>query len=475
VALKSRKNKEKTMRYAIFGGAFNPSGIHHRDIARTVAESRKFDLVKVVICGPRPDKATVNDIDPVHRAVIADLTFSSLGNGVEVDLSDLELDTFTRTRELEERYSRDGAEVWHVVGTDLLAGGGGGDSFIHRTWADGPELWKRLHFAVIVRNDIPFDERDLPPNHMLFPMDLSGSSGEIRRLASNHASLDGLVTPAVADYIDRNNLYRGGGLGFQRSQLALDEPRPIFIVDTYRPEAIAFVDRLRPLYDEKDPNLIVTVGGDGTLLHAIRDHWRRRLPFFPVHFGTYGYLLNSAKAEIDGAFFRQRFTTFRSPMLHVEASGADGKVHDGLAFNDAWVQTEMGKTGWFEVSVNGTVRFERLMGDGVLAATAAGSTAYARAMGVKPVPIGTNLLILAGSNVFDPASWRNGANLPLGSVIEFRNADPSGYRKMYGFADGHPIGEISSMRIRTSRVAAPEIAYLHYEEIEEKVISAQFS
>jgi NAD kinase len=67
--------------------------------------------------------------------------------------------------------------------------------------------------------------------------------------------------------------------------------------------------------------------------------------------------------------------------------------------------------------VNGVTRFPRLMADGVLAATAAGSTAYARAMGAKPIPIGTDLLVLAGSNVFDPPHWRQGANLPTTAVI----------------------------------------------------------
>lgn len=198
------------MRTVLFGGAFNPSGMHHREIARALAGMPMFDEVVVVVCGPRPDKPTTNDIDPVHRAVIADLTFGPLAPEVRVDISDLELNTFTRTHELDDRYSRDGREVWHLVGTDLIAGGKDGASVIHRGWVHGPELWRRLHFVVAIREGMAFDERDLPPNHIVLRVGSGGSSRDIRQAAADHRSLDGLVVPSVADYIERHNLYRGG-------------------------------------------------------------------------------------------------------------------------------------------------------------------------------------------------------------------------------------------------------------------------
>lgn len=462
------------MREVLYGGAYNPSGVHHHDVTRALRDEPFFDLVTVVVCGPRPDKPTTNDIDPVHRAVMADLTFGSLGDKVRVDLSDLELNTFTRTHELDTRHSRDGREVWHAVGTDIIEHGHEGASVIHRVWERGPELWNKLNFVVCVRKGIPFDVKDLPPKHMLLHVDNSGSSEMIRGLAANHQPLAGLVVPAVAEYIERNHLYRGN-TGSRRSHLAISDPRLMLIVDERRPEAVALAKKLRPFCDEKNPNLIVTLGGDGTLLHAIREYWRHRLPYFPIHFGTYGYLLNDVKNEIDDTFFTREFTTLRSPLLHIEAVGRDGSVTEHLAFNDAWMQVEMGGTGWLKIQVNGVTRFPRLMADGALVATAAGSTAYARAMGAKPIPVGTDLFVLAGSNVFDPPHWRNGANIPTDSVIDFTNADESGYRKLYGFVDGHKLGEIVSMRIRKSRIASPEIAYLRYDEIAEKVIAAQFS
>ncbi|MFZ4768410.1 MAG: nicotinate-nicotinamide nucleotide adenylyltransferase, partial [Roseimicrobium sp.] len=80
-------------RIALFGGSFNPPGVHHQHIAELLA--RRFDEVRVVPCGPRPDKPEVNTVPAVFRAALCDLAFGGLER-VVVDLFDLEGDSFTR-------------------------------------------------------------------------------------------------------------------------------------------------------------------------------------------------------------------------------------------------------------------------------------------------------------------------------------------------------------------------------------------
>ena len=93
---------------AIFGGSFNPAGVHHRDI---VAKLAKLDFAKVYVipCGPRPDKPSTNDIPAIHRAVMADKTFHGISDKVEVLLFDLENGTFTRNHEFEELFAEETA------------------------------------------------------------------------------------------------------------------------------------------------------------------------------------------------------------------------------------------------------------------------------------------------------------------------------------------------------------------------------
>ncbi|MCE9519467.1 MAG: hypothetical protein K8R87_07945 [Verrucomicrobia bacterium] len=70
-------------RIALFGGSFNPPGLHHRRIAEILAA--RFDEVRVVPCGPRPDKPGVSEVPGPFRAALCDLTFGDLDR-VEKDL-----------------------------------------------------------------------------------------------------------------------------------------------------------------------------------------------------------------------------------------------------------------------------------------------------------------------------------------------------------------------------------------------------
>lgn len=453
---------------AVFGGSFNPPAKHHREIAARL--SREFDEVVVVPCGPRPDKLTVGDIEPLHRAVMADLTFRGLPR-VRVELFDLERGTFTRTRQLDEMF-RGAGEVWHAVGTDLLVGGGDGKSLIHEVWERGPELWHELNFAVINRPDYAIRSADLPPRHRLIAPGTSGASTEIRERAFRRQPLDGLVTPEVEAYVERHNLYRGTPPS-RASALNLCAPRPLVVVDEQNPAACRLAKSLSDLATDADPNCIAVVGGDGAMIAAIREHWRRRLPFIGLNAGHRGHLLNEPSDLADLAAFAAQARTHQLPLIYVEVEGSDGQVAARHAVNDAWVERAAGQAAWLEVKIDGVTGLPRLVADGLLTATPAGSTAYARAMGAKPLLIGSREWLLVGSNVIEPVGWKT-APLPLEAEIEIVNLDPV-KRPLRAFVDSVEIGPASRAKFRISRVAAAEVAFAPARDMAAKFRAGLFS
>lgn len=222
-------------------------------------------------------------------------------------------------------------------------------------------------------------------------------------------------------------------------------------------------------YDQPDPAVILVVGGDGTMLRAIRQHWADGLPFYGLNTGHVGFLLNDP-AGLD--FWAADLRRYRLPLLSVEAVGPDGRRRDEVAFNDCWVEREGGQTAWVELTVNGTVRLSKLVADGLLLATAAGSTGYAWALGAVPLPFNAPLLTLAGSNVFSPRDWRP-AVLATDSVVTLRNLDPA-KRPLRGFADGVPLGEVASLTVRVSPVAAAELLFTREHDPAAKLAALQF-
>lgn len=474
----------------IFGGSFNPPGLHHYMVARILQDH--FNKVIVVPCGPRGnDKPSTDDVDPVHRAAMVDLTFGSLTDTsrVEVDLFDLEGGTFTRTHDLQQRYSVDGTDVWHYVGSDLIAGGATGQSAIQRTWYRGSELWHELQFAVGLRPGHRLTEADLPPKHKLInidvPIDKPLSSSIIRRAIFDRQPYTEMVRGGVAPYIARWDLYRGkpprrkAWLVWPRAGHA---GRPFYTVDDYRdnPAAAEFGDSLRQHSSYQYPRCYetrVVCGGDGTMLRSIRNYWRERLPFIGANFGTRGFLLNDP-ALLRETEWQQPMVIYRLPMLHVEIEKLDGSIVTELAFNDAWLKCgNPGQSAWINTDVNlgdGHMEHIQFCGDGALLAGPGGSTAYAMIAGAQPLPPDAPLLTLVG--LITKPTWFRPAALPLDAEVTFTNAGDTTKRPLIGFIDGQVTDSaIRRMSVRTSRIAQAELAFFPSENWARKVAHVQFS
>jgi nicotinic acid mononucleotide adenylyltransferase len=195
--------KENAMQIAVFGGSFNPPGIHHREAVIKLREV--FPLVIVVPCSShRTDKTTLSQGSDWHRKEMCQKTFGDIP-GVQFDFVDLESGHYTRTWRFLDRYKHLG-EVWLYVGSDLLIGGRDNNSVIQREWERGVWLWQHGNFAVSYRSGYSINELDLPPNAVTVAAGIKGSSTEIRQAIAEQNTITGVV-PEVAEYIRQYRLY----------------------------------------------------------------------------------------------------------------------------------------------------------------------------------------------------------------------------------------------------------------------------
>jgi len=457
---------------ALFGGSFNPPGTHHRAVAEALAPH--FDRIIVIPCGPRPDKPSTYEIEPYHRAALADITFHSLPK-VEVDLFDLELASFSPNETFEARYGKLG-ELWHVIGSDLCRGGASGQSPIHLCWGRGPELWRELNFCVMNRHGGEVHPDDLPPRNLVIdlPPELSGPSAELREKIFLRQEYTGFVTPEVEAYIERYGLYRGR-LPSRRTRWQpgqAGQPRLLIFADEANPRAMEFAASYRRWEDRENPTGVLVLGGDGTMLAAIRQHWRRRIPFIGLNQGHLGFLLNDDSMFSPETLPATDCIIRLMPMLFIETEGPDGTRQTDLAFNDAWVERSTSQSAWLEVEVNGQIRIPKLVADGALVCTAAGSTAYARSMGVSPMPADAPGWTLAGSNVMNPPGWKSALLAPE-SVVAIRSIGGE-KRPVEAYVGGRLLGQAIEFSARQSRIATVELVFAAQRDMAEKIAMIQF-
>ena len=164
----------------------------------------------------------------------------------------------------------------------------------------------------------------------------------------------------------------------------------------------------------KDVKLAAVFGGDGTMLHAARALAPRGIPLLGVNIGHLGFLTIATTTEFEAAladFVAGRFEVEERAMLDAKLVRAGREVASGLALNDVTVAR-----GQFvrSIHVQVTVDDEPLIlywADGVITATATGSTAYAFSVGgplilptaqnITLVPIAPHLSF-PNAFVFDP-------------------------------------------------------------------------
>jgi NAD+ kinase len=129
-----------------------------------------------------------------------------------------------------------------------------------------------------------------------------------------------------------------------------------------------------------DVDLCVALGGDGTILRALRSYARTGVPVFAVNFGEVGFLATVDPDELSDGFtraFRGEFDRLDLPAIEVHIGGH----RSYLAFNDISLHRRMGDrvaelSYLLDGEEVGSVRC-----DGIVVCTPAGSTGYNLANG----------------------------------------------------------------------------------------------
>jgi NAD+ kinase len=145
-------------------------------------------------------------------------------------------------------------------------------------------------------------------------------------------------------------------------------------------------------------DLVIAIGGDGTLLYAARLVAHRGVPLIGINRGRLGFLTDVLPqdmfASVDAALEGRAERDERS-MLEARIVGANGVTAHALALNDVVLQKwETGRMLDFETWIDGAY-VNTHGGDGLVVASSTGSTAYALSCGGPIVAPHLDVLVVA--------------------------------------------------------------------------------
>ena len=172
---------------------------------------------------------------------------------------------------------------------------------------------------------------------------------------------------------------------------------------------------------------------------------------------------------------QSRIQNARTATLHplsMYARSRDGVEHEALAINEVSLFRESRQAAKIGITIDHVVRMEELTCDGILVATAAGSTAYNFSAGGPIVPLTSNVITLTPMAPFRPRRWK-GALLNHQASIVFEVKHPH-KRPVSAVADFTEIRDVVSVSISEKRSIALKLLFDPERNLDERITKEQF-
>ena len=187
------------------------------------------------------------------------------------------------------------------------------------------------------------------------------------------------------------------------------------------------------------PNLRIIIGGDGFMLKTLKKNKNLKNIFYGINSGNYGFLMNKfSKEKIIKNLNKSKVTTI-SP-LEMKVINNKNSVKNYLAINEVSILRQSRQAANLSIKLNSKFIMKKLVSDGVLISTPAGSTAYNLSVHGPILNLNSKKISIAPISAFRPRRWPgkivsdrsnititnlNSAKRPVSAVadnLEVRNA-----------------------------------------------------
>jgi NAD+ kinase len=260
----------------------------------------------------------------------------------------------------------------------------------------------------------------------------------------------------------------------KRLDSAMPSFRKIAFVASETKEAEAARRELAVRYGNAAPeesDVIVALGGDGLMLQTMHRYLNSRIPIYGMNRGSVGFLLNDYRDDQ----LLERLKTAEITVIHpllMTAHDRSGAGHRALAINEVSLFRQIYQAAKLRIAVDGTVRLDELICDGLLVSTPAGSTAYNLSAHGPILPINAPLMALTPISPFRPRRWR-GALLPNEASVMIEVLEPE-KRPVSAVADNTEFRDVVSVEVREESGVDIFMMFDPGHTLAERILSEQF-
>ena len=227
-----------------------------------------------------------------------------------------------------------------------------------------------------------------------------------------------------------------------------------------------FLQRKINSYLPKKSNLIVVIGGDGFMLQTLKKFYKLKKPFYGINSGSYGFLMNkfSTKNTIKNIL---KSNLISINPLEMTVKNKLGKTKKSIAINEVSILRQSRQAASLSI-LNGSKKIiKKLVSDGVLISTPAGSTAYNLSVHGPILNLDSKKLSISPISPFRPRRWR-GKIISYKSNILIKNLNPK-KRPISAVADNVEVRNAKSIFIKTNNKIKFNLLYDKKNSLQKKI------
>ena len=213
-------------------------------------------------------------------------------------------------------------------------------------------------------------------------------------------------------------------------------------------------------------NIIIVIGGDGFMLKTLKNNRKSKKLFYGINSGNYCFLMNkfSSKTIIKNLFKSNMISI--SP-LEMKVKNSKNQTRKHLAINEVSILRQSRQAASLSIHYGSKQIIKKLVSDGVLVSTPAGSTAYNLSVHGPILSLNSKKLSISPISPFRPRRWK-GKIVSDKSKITIKNLNPK-KRPISAVADNIEVRNAKNIIIKTNKKIKFNLLYDQNKSLQKKI------
>jgi NAD+ kinase len=209
----------------------------------------------------------------------------------------------------------------------------------------------------------------------------------------------------------------------------------------------SLLDKKIKITSLKNANIIIVLGGDGFMLQTLKKLYKYKKPFYGINCGNYGFLMNKFSNKNFLRNLKNSSSIKISPLQMTVTN--NNYLKKSIAINEVSILRQSKQTSSISITINKKKIIKKLISDGVLVSTPAGSTAYNLSVHGPILNLDSKKLAVTPISPFRPRRWK-GMIVSDKSKIVIKNLNPN-KRPINAVADNFKVKNAKTITIKVDK------------------------